>query len=258
LHPNQAGAGGLTPDASAKRQDAKLVAQGIKQFTETGQGLSPEILLSSRTTEQGMALNAELQKMGVDTAKLTREWTAAKSAIRNLNGASQLRLVEVINKASASLDKLDELNQQWADAAPRFGIKVLNHGTLRAAQNGAFGPEAASIAQRLEGQIADVTAELGQGIMGGNSPTDRALILASKNLSGDWSQKVLGDSIKQSRYNLNLAQQARNELLEQLGVQGTQFNTPPPVAPPVAPGAAAPQGPTGNPLVDRLNQRRKP
>jgi hypothetical protein len=223
LKPNQ---GGLTPGEGQKRADARTVAQGIKQFVDTGEGLSPSILVGSRLTEQGMALNAELQRMGVDTGKLTREWTATSAAIKSLNGASQVRLAQVINKASASLDKLDELNQQWSDNASRWGIKVLNHASLKAAQNGLYGSEAASVAQRLEGQIADVTSELGQGIMGGNSPTDHALSLASTNLSSDWTQKVLADSIKQVRYNLNLAQSARNEMLSQVGVQGTQFETP--------------------------------
>lgn len=232
--------GGLTGNAAADQANAKTVASGLKRFAETGEGTTPEVLLSSRATSIGMALQAELERSGVDTGKLVREWTAAKTAIRSLDSASQLRLVQTINKASASLDKLDELNAEWSKNAPRWGVKALNRASLKAAQNGAYGPEAASVAQRLDGQIADVTAELGQSIMGGNTPTDHALQLAAKNLSSDWTDQVLRDSIKQVRYNLNLAQSARNELLERLNVQGTQFQTPVPQA--TEPAATPPPG----------------
>ncbi len=222
-------------NAQVEQGNAATVVKGLKAGT-----ISPEVLLSTRATAQGMALNAEAVKQGLDTNQMVREWQATKHAIASLNGASQLRLAETINKASSSLDKLDELNQQWSQNASRWGVKVLNHANLKAAQNGAYGPEAASVAQRLEGQIADVTSELGQAIMGGNSPTDHAFGLASKNLSSDWTQKVLDDSIKQVRYNLNQAQNARNELLNQVGVQSTQVQTPQPGASLPPPATSAP------------------
>jgi hypothetical protein len=222
----------ISPTFQAEQGNARVVAEGIKNGT-----VSPEILLSSRSTAQGIALQAELQKLGVDANKMTREWTATKRAITSLNGAQQIRLAEVINKASESLDKVEELNKAWTDVGARSGIKILNRASLRAAQNGAYGPEAASVAQRLDAQIADVTSELAQGIMGGNSPTDHAFELAKKNLSADWTQAVLNDAIKQARYNLNLAQNARNDILEKMGVQSTQVPVPPPVnaIPPAAP-----------------------
>ncbi len=221
----------ISPTMQLEQNNAKAVAQGIAKGTT-----SPEVLLSSRATAQGMALQAELEKMGVDANKLTREWTATKRAIGALNSNSQVRLAEVINKASESLDKVEELNKQWSDNASRWGIKALNKAQLRLAQNGAYGPEAQSVAQRLDAQIADVTSELAQSIMGGNSPTDHAFELAKRNLSADWTQKTLTDSIQQARYNLNLAQNARNDLLQNLGVSSTQVQVPPPAnaAPPAA------------------------
>jgi hypothetical protein len=218
---NAQGGGGLTGNAQVQRDDAKVIAQGIKDGT-----ISPDVLISARTTAGGMALQAALKNLGVDSNKITREWIATKQAIRSLNNTGQLRLAQVINKASASLEKLDELNQEWSKNATRWGIKALNRASLSLAENGTYGPEAASVATRLKAQIADVTSELGQGIMGGNSPTDHALKLAAHNLNSEWTDKVLGDAIKQVRYNLNLAQNARNEILEGLGVESTQVQTP--------------------------------
>lgn len=224
-NPRAVGGQGLTGNAQNEQTNAHETALGIADGTT-----SPEVLLSSRATAQGMALQAELHKMGVDANKITREWGATKRAIAALNSTQQLRLAETINKASASLDKLDELNTEWSKNATRWGIKVVNRASLAAAQNGLYGQEAASVAQRLSAQISDVTSELGQSIMGGNSPTDHALKLAATNLSTDWTQKVLADSIKQVRYNLNLAQNARNEILQGLGVTSTQVQVPVPSA----------------------------
>jgi hypothetical protein len=223
--PTSADGGALSGNAANDQKNAEEVANAIADGTA-----SPEILNSIRTTSQGLSVSAALHRKGVDANKLLREWGATKRAIASLNSNQQIRLSQAINKASESLDKLDELNQAWEQNGKRWGIKALNRASLKAAQNGVYGPEAASVAQRLEAQIADVTSELGQAVMGGNSPTDHALELASHNLSADWSQKVLADSIKQVRYNLNLAQNARNDMLEQLGVGSTQFRTPPPGA----------------------------
>lgn len=211
-----------TGNAEQEQGNAKTVAAGI-----IAGDTAPSILEGTRGTAQGLALMAEIKRQGGDSDKILRNWMATKGAIRALDSNQQVRLAEVINKASSSLDKLDELNQQWSDNASRWGIKALNRASLTAAQNGVYGPEAASVATRLDSQIADVTSELGQSVMGGNSPTDHALSLASKNLSSDWTQPVLSDAIKQVRYNLNLAQNARNDLLGQMGVTSTQVQTPP-------------------------------
>ena len=210
-----------TGNAEMEQANAKTVAAGIISGRD-----APSILEGTRGTAQGMALIAEIDRQGGDSNTILRNWTATKRAISALNSTQQLRLAETINKASASLDKLDELNKSWQDVGARFGVKVFNRASLTAAQNGLYGPQAASVAQRLDGQIADVTSELGQAVMGGNSPTDHALSLAAKNLSADWTQAVLGDSIKQVRYNLNLAQNARNDILQGLGVTSTQVKTP--------------------------------
>jgi hypothetical protein len=231
-YPSQPNA--TTGNADMEQENAKTVAAGI-----IAGDTAPSILEGTRGTSQGMALLAEIKRQGGDSDKILRDWTATKTAIRSLDSPQQLRLAEVINKASASTDQLETLNQQWQDVGARFGIKAFNRASLTAAQNGFYGPQAQSIAQRLDAQIADVTSELGQGIMGGASPTDHALSLASKNLSSDWTAATLSDSIKQVRYNLNLAQNARNDLLGQMGVTSTQVQTPPPKA------AAPPTAPTG-------------
>ena len=63
-----------------------------------------------------------------------------------------------------------------------------------------------AVATALEAQIADITSELGNVYMGGNSPTDHSLSLAQKNLSGDWNKETFEEALKQTRLNLKIRQ----------------------------------------------------
>lgn len=230
-----------TGNAQVDQENAKKVAQGYADGT-----ISIDHLQATRQTSIGTAVLAELHDMGFNEAKAMSEWIGTKAAIRSLNGSQQIQLAQALTKASSSLDRLDALNAQWGTLGARLGLKALGHVELKAAQNGSHGAEAQSVAQLLEGQIADVTAEIGQALMKGNSPTDKGLELAAKNLSADWTQKMLTDAIRQVRYNLNLAQHARNDMLQQLGVQGTQFQNLPAGASGAGPAITAKE-----PVADR-------
>jgi hypothetical protein len=111
---------------------------------------------------------------------------------------------QAISTASESLDKIDELADQWKGG--RFPL--LNKGSLALAKSGAMGKSAQGIATQLEAQITDVTSELGNVYMGGNSPTDQALGLAAKNLSADWSNDTLRKMTDLARTNLKFRKNA--------------------------------------------------
>jgi hypothetical protein len=145
-------------------------------------------------------VRSELSKRGYNLANANLDWKATQRHLTTLNGAQQTRLRQAIITASDSLDVIQNLSDQWKGG--RF--PVLNKVNLAAAKNGVYGQEAASIATQLEGQITDVTSELANAYMGGNSPTDHALQLAAKNLNANWDSKVLGDMVKLARTNLQI------------------------------------------------------
>lgn len=183
------------------RDDAKAIAQAIRDGLQP-----PEVTGLYRLAGP---VRAELSKQGYDLSKANLDWNATKRHLTTLNGAQQTRLRQAIVTAADSLDVIDSLANQWKGG--RFPI--LNKANLALAKNGAYGQEAASIATQLEGQITDVTSELANAYMGGNSPTDHALSLAAKNLSANWDQKVLSDMVKLARTNL----QIRRNSIEQAG-----------------------------------------
>src|SRR6266851_350777 len=134
-------------------------------------------------------VRAELAKQGYDLTTANLDWQATQKHTATMNNSKFTALRTSITTASESLDVLDDLAKKWD--AGRFAL--LNKASLKLAKGGVYGKEAASIATQLEGQITDVTSELGNVYMGGNSPTDHALQLAGKNLSADWDKKVLLD-----------------------------------------------------------------
>jgi len=182
-------------------------------------------------------IRGALARKGFNLANAQSDWTATQRHFTTLNGAQQTRLRQAVDTAIHSLDVIDTLAGRWQGGQ----FPVLNRVNLAAAKHGVYGQQAASIAQQLEAQISDLTSELGNAYMGGNSPTDHALQLAAKNLSADWSEKVLKDMTALARTNLQIRQNA----IKNTGVIGaTPQNpyAPPPPADPLV--VTAPNGRT--------------
>lgn len=180
---------------SADQADAKDVAQAIFDGHATP-------VLSSYSFRDRTAIAAQLQRMGYNQAQAEQDYKAVQKHLSTMNGAQQLRLGQSISSASDMLDKIDDLYSQWKQLAPVSGYRVLNKATLATMKN--LPGRAGAVATALDAQIADLTADLGNVYMGGNSPTDHALELAGKNLSSNWNQETFEEGIKQARLNLKI------------------------------------------------------
>ncbi len=200
--------------------DVKVAVQGMKEGT-----IPPQ--LPGRASKEYLALLAEAKRQGYDLATAATDWQATQKHVATLNGAQQTRMAQAIDNASHSLDVIDDLATQWNGGK----FPILNRATLAAAKNGAMGAKAQQIATNLEAQISDVTSELGNVYMGGNSPTDHALGLASKNLSADWTQAQLKSAIELARKNLTIRQNS----MRNVGVAGASAANPYAPTPAVAP-----------------------
>ncbi len=176
----------------------------------------------------GAPVRSILAKKGFNLAQAESDWRATQKHIATLNGPQQLRMQQAIDNAYHSTDVIEDLAKQWEGG--RF--PTLNKGRLAAARQGLLGPKAQQIATQLEAQISDVTSELGNVYMGGNSPTDHALSLASKNLQANWSLPQLRSALDLTRRNL----QIRGNSLKNVGVSGAS------TANPYAQPSAAPAG----------------
>jgi hypothetical protein len=199
--------------------------------------------LPGRASKEYTAMMAEAHRQGYDLAGAVTDWAATQKHIATLNGAQQTRLMQAIDSLPAMLDRVDDFAAQWKAG----GFPLLNSAHLKLAKGGAYGTKAATIANGLEAQIADVTADLGNVYMGGNSPTDHALDLASRSLKAEWSEPVLHKMVTLARDNI---QTRRNSILHSQPVGASAGNpyAPPPAA--SAPAAAPPgrqrvKGPNG-------------
>jgi hypothetical protein len=204
--------------------DVKEAVAGMKDGT-----LPPQ--MPGRASKDYTAILAESRRQGFDLGKANLDWNATQKHVATMNGAQQLRLNQAINALPDMLDSVDSLASKWKGG--RF--PVLNKANLALAKGGAYGSDVASIANQLDAQIADVTADLGNVYMGGNSPTDHALGLAGKSLKGEWDEKVLHDMVKLAKTNVTIRQNS----IKNTGVAGASEGNP--YAAPAA-TVAAPSG----------------
>jgi hypothetical protein len=163
-------------------------------------------------------IKAALARRGYNLSDAMLDWQAVTKHLATLNGPQQTKMRQAVDVAYHSLDVIEDLAGQWK--AGRF--PVLTSARLAAAKGGALGAEANRIAVLLDAQIKDVTSELGNVYMGGNSPTDHALELAAHNLSSNWSEGVLKAAIQQSRKNL----QIRQNSMRNVGSTGVSEDNP--------------------------------
>lgn len=203
-------------ESADTKGDAKAIADAIKSGDQP-----PSVTGLYRFAGP---VRAELARQGYDFTKANLDWEATKKHLATLNGAQQTRLRQAISTASDSLSVIEDLAKQWDGGK----FPILNKATLAAAKNGALGPKAQQIATNLTAQITDVTSELGNVYMGGNSPTDHALQLAGKNLSADWTRDQLLSAVKLARTNLQIRQNSitNSGAITTSGAQGA------PAAPP--------------------------
>lgn len=197
--------------AATPPSDVKEAIAGMRDGT-----IPPQ--LPGRASKDYTALMAEAHRQGYDLERAATDWVATQKHIATLNGSQQTRLNQSINALPDLLDSVDSLASQWKGG----NFPLLNKANLALAKNGAYGDKAATIARQLDSQIADVTADLGSVYMGGNSPTDHALDLAGKSLSGDWSEQVLHDMVSLARKNVTI----RKNSIANTGVQGASPDNP--------------------------------
>ncbi len=203
----------LSPDVEAQRtrigqagravtdpNDAKSIAGAIID------GLQPPTLTG--LYRNAAPVRAELARRGYDLTTATRDWQAVQKHLATLNGPQQERLRQAITFTYDSLEIIENLYEEWKDAARVSGYRVLNRANLAASKQ--LPGKAGEIAQNLEAQINDLTSELGTVYKGGNGSTDESLRLASENLKADWNDATFNRALGQIRTNLAIR---RNSIL---------------------------------------------
>lgn len=171
-------------------------------------------------------------------AQAQQIFDATKRFLSTDNGPGQVRLKQAIDFTNSSIDKLAELADQWNGGQ----FPLLNKGNLALALQGAKGPEAQSLAARLEAQRKEVISELATVYKGGNSPTDEGLKLAESQFDSAWSQGTFADAVKQAKMNIKYRKDSLSQLVGGVGTDNPyQPNTT--GAPATAGDVAAPAAP---------------
>jgi hypothetical protein len=238
--PKEQGGLGLSPaqaySAMHPRQNLTMGSTDVKDIADAIEnGDQPPTLTG--LYRNAAPVRAELARRGVPIARMEMDWNATKKYMSTLNGPQQVRLRQAIETAGDSLDKIQGLYDEWQKLALVSGFKIANHAALVAMKN--LPGRAGAVANSLDAQIADLTAELGNVYMGGNSPTDHSLKLAQQNLSSDWGPQAFEEAMKQARLNIGIR---KNSITHgaPAGVSGENTYMPPA---PAVPQTAAPVDP---------------
>lgn len=205
----------LNADYRAARQQVRAAearadraAQGIVTKQDQAADIADAIVSGDQPPDmKGMygltgPVRAALKQRGFDLTRATLDWKATDKQIATLNGPQQTRLRQAVNATYDQLDVVDGLYDEWVRAGASTGLKAFNRASLATAKN--LPGKAGEVATALEQQISLLTGELGNTLMGGNSPTDHALELAGKMLAGEWNEQTFKRAIKQLRIDLQI------------------------------------------------------
>lgn len=221
------------------QDNIKSTAQGIAE------GRLPPPDVSSRPTQYSLALTGELQRMGYDLTKASRDWKAVQKHMSSLNGAQQLRLRQAVDAVFQHTDLIESLYDEWKKVGKPSGFKILNKANLALAKQ--LPGRAGEVAQGLEAQVNDLISELGTAYKGGNSSTDETLRLAQENLKADWNEQQFSRALKLIKQNM----QIRKNSIESTQPSGVSQDSP--YVPEVK---AQPHGTTSGPQIGQVVKLR--
>ena len=231
-------------EAARKRwsqADDSPAAQQMRQAdTDTAEEIANAIERGDRPpTLQGLyrhgpLVHGILAKRKFNLTDATLDWQATQNWLRSASSAQQLRMRQAVDNTYHSLQTIQDAAQAWNAG----NFPVFNKATIDAAVQANLGKKVqatiagqekewtpSEIATILKAQIADVTAELANVYMGGNSPTEQAMKLASHNLNENWSSRTLQSMIDLTRNNLKI----RENSMKNTGPVGSdnRYYTPP-------------------------------
>lgn len=132
-------------------------------------------------------VRAELARKGYDLTKATLDWQGTTRHMQTLNGPQQLRVRQALSTLEETIPLIKQRYSEWKKTGLPGGFRVWNKAALAASANlpGEKGAAARAVVQLVN----DAIPELANIYMGGNSPTDHALQVASTNLSAEWNQE---------------------------------------------------------------------
>lgn len=146
-----------------------------------------------------------LMKSGLD-------YRGVAQHVRTLNQGQQLRLRQNAQNAMVTAGYIRDLIQEIRQAAPaRTPVTVLNRAQLNAIKNGAYGPQAADAATRLEAQIAAWRLEMANVYSGGYAAQEAHLKEANHLIDPNWSLNRIEAGLGIGERDTNIRLNAVNE-----------------------------------------------
>lgn len=169
--------------ATGQDFDPNAVAQAIR----SGQ-IPPESTGFSRGQWGIIVGKLRQQDPKFSVTKAMLDWQGARQYVRSLNQGQQVRLRQNAQNAMTTASLIKELVNEIQQAAPpRTPVTAINRLQLNSIKNGAYGPQAAEAATRLEAQIAAWRLEMANVYSGGYAAQEAHLKEANRLIDPNWS-----------------------------------------------------------------------
>ncbi len=192
----------LVSDMAQRESGASVTAsptmiQSIAQGIENG---SQPPTLTGLYTKSGQ-VRAQLKKDGFNLTKATEDWNAVTKWTATTNSSTVVKAKVAADSSLQYIQSLRALSAQWDEQNP---LTPLDYAHFQTALNGGLGQANQNIAQKVQTQIADLTADMASVYRYGLSTTDSSMSNAAETLSTNWDNGRLNASLDVIEPNLKV------------------------------------------------------
>lgn len=181
------------------------------------------------------AVEAGLEKKGVDLSKMQLEWKTAERQIASLNSQRMFQYRGLATSVMNTIDRVKDLSEEMQN----IGIPAINRAKIAALIQTEGNSEKGQLASQYLTAVNTLKEEFANLANGGYAPTESAWALANSQINGDYGVKQLGASLDEVRRLIGYRLQNIPNL-DTLGPASQNRYTGTPAPPPTVatPGAA--------------------
>ncbi len=146
-------------------------------------------------------VRAQLEQDGYNLTKATEDWNAVTKWTATTNSSTVVKAKVAADSSLSYIKSLRTLSNQWDEQNP---LTPLDYAHFQAALNGTMGQANQNLAQKVQTQIADLTADMASVYRYGLSTTDSSMSNAAETLSTNWDNGRLNASLDVIEPNLKV------------------------------------------------------
>lgn len=185
-------------------EDAKSGVQEIADAVEKG---NQDPTMTGLYKQKAPVL-AELQRRGVNVAKMAMEWNSARRMATTMNSPQMVRYKALAGSVVNTIDEVTDLAEKMKNS----GVPALNFAEIQGFIKGAGNSEKGKLATKYMTAVNTLKEEFANLANGGYAPTDAAWKLANDQINGYYGDQQLKSSLGEIQKLINFRTNAMNNV----------------------------------------------